>query len=124
MVARPFPPPWSVDEQAACFIVRDRGGQALAYVYFEEEPMDMLTILGLFAVTAMLVFYALEDQSPWYIVAFAGACARLRLWLSPRRVALRAGRSNMGWRSSMALASEGEECLEVAKARSDLPNVI
>jgi hypothetical protein len=74
-VARPFPSPWSVDEQAACFIVRDRGGQALAYVYFEEEPMDMLTILGLFAVTAMLVFYALEDQSPWYIVAFAGACA-------------------------------------------------
>jgi hypothetical protein len=37
--------------------------------------MDMLTILSLFAVTAMLVFYALEDQSPWYIVAFAGACA-------------------------------------------------
>ena len=37
--------------------------------------MDMLTILGLFAVTAMLVFYALEDQSPWYIVALAGACA-------------------------------------------------
>jgi hypothetical protein len=23
---------------AACFIVRDNGGQALAYVYFEEEP--------------------------------------------------------------------------------------
>jgi hypothetical protein len=38
MMARRFPPPWSVDEQAACFIVRDRGGQALAYVYFEEEP--------------------------------------------------------------------------------------
>ena len=29
-----FPPPWSVD----CFIVRDANGQALAYVYFEEEP--------------------------------------------------------------------------------------
>jgi|HubBroStandDraft_6_1064221.scaffolds.fasta_scaffold505036_1 hypothetical protein len=29
MMARRFPPPWSVDEQAACFIVRDRGGQAL-----------------------------------------------------------------------------------------------
>jgi hypothetical protein len=24
-------------EQAACFVVRDRGGQAL-YVYFENEP--------------------------------------------------------------------------------------
>ena len=32
-----FPPPWFVEESAACFVVRDRGGQALAYVYFEEE---------------------------------------------------------------------------------------
>jgi hypothetical protein len=37
--------------------------------------MDSLTIFGLFAVTAMLVFYALEDRSRWYILAFAGACA-------------------------------------------------
>jgi len=35
---RRFPPPWSVKEQSACFVVRDRGGQALAYVYFEDEP--------------------------------------------------------------------------------------
>jgi hypothetical protein len=25
-------------EQDACFVVRDRNGQALAYVYFEDEP--------------------------------------------------------------------------------------
>jgi hypothetical protein len=37
--------------------------------------MDSLTLFGLLAVTAMLVFYALEDYSPWYILAFAGACA-------------------------------------------------
>jgi hypothetical protein len=36
--ARRFPPPWSVEEQEACFVVRDQNGQALAYVYFEEEP--------------------------------------------------------------------------------------
>jgi hypothetical protein len=31
--------PWSVDEaNDACFIVRDANGQALAYVYFEDEP--------------------------------------------------------------------------------------
>ena len=35
---RRFPPPWSVDELEACFVVRDHNGQALAYVYFEEEP--------------------------------------------------------------------------------------
>ena len=37
--------------------------------------MDGLTLFGLLSVTAMLVFYALEDRSPWYILAFAGACA-------------------------------------------------
>jgi hypothetical protein len=38
MPAAAFPPPWSVEEQPACFVVRDHGGQALAYVYFENEP--------------------------------------------------------------------------------------
>jgi hypothetical protein len=33
--------------------------------------MDVLTLFGLFAVTAMLIFYALEDHNPWYILAFA-----------------------------------------------------
>lgn len=36
--------------------------------------MDWLTLFGLFAVTAMLVFYALEDRSPHYILAFGAAC--------------------------------------------------
>ena len=37
--------------------------------------MDGLTAFGLFAVTAMLVSYALERRSPWFILAFAVACA-------------------------------------------------
>jgi uncharacterized membrane protein len=32
------------------------------------------TLFGLFAVTAMLVCYALENRSHWYVLAFAGAC--------------------------------------------------
>ena len=32
-----FPPPWSIEEQAACFTVRDASGQALGYFYYEEE---------------------------------------------------------------------------------------
>jgi hypothetical protein len=36
--------------------------------------MDVLTLFGLIAVTAMLIFYALEDHSPWFILAFAAAC--------------------------------------------------
>jgi endo-1,4-beta-D-glucanase Y len=38
MPARRFPPPWSVEEQSACFVVRDHNGQALSYVYYESEP--------------------------------------------------------------------------------------
>jgi hypothetical protein len=35
---RRFPPPWTVEQQDACFVVRDHSGQQLAYVYFEDEP--------------------------------------------------------------------------------------
>jgi hypothetical protein len=37
--------------------------------------MDALSLFGLFAVTAMLLCYALEDRSHWFILAFAAACA-------------------------------------------------
>ncbi len=37
--------------------------------------IDRLTLFGLFAVAAMLAFYALEDRSSWFVLAFAGACA-------------------------------------------------
>jgi hypothetical protein len=37
--------------------------------------MDALTLFGLVAVTLMLVTYALEQRSHWYILAFAAACA-------------------------------------------------
>ena len=36
--------------------------------------MDLLTTFGAVAVTAMLLFYALEARSAWYVLAFAGAC--------------------------------------------------
>ena len=35
---RRFPPPWTVEETAPCFIGRDHNGQALAFVYCEDEP--------------------------------------------------------------------------------------
>ena len=37
-MTRHFPPPWSVEELDACFVVIDNAGQKLADVYFEEEP--------------------------------------------------------------------------------------
>jgi hypothetical protein len=36
--------------------------------------MSGLTIFGLFAVTAMLVSYALEKRSPWWVLVFALSC--------------------------------------------------
>jgi len=40
-----------------------------------RQHMDRLTLFGLLAVTAMLVTYAFEQRSPWFILGFAGACA-------------------------------------------------
>jgi hypothetical protein len=36
--------------------------------------MDRLTLFGLFAVTAMLVTYALEKRNRWFVLAFAASC--------------------------------------------------
>jgi hypothetical protein len=38
VTARRFPPPWSIEELEACFIVKDSADQKVAFVYFEEEP--------------------------------------------------------------------------------------
>ena len=37
--------------------------------------MAPLTLFGPFAVSAMLVCYALERRSPWFVLGFSGACA-------------------------------------------------
>ena len=36
--------------------------------------MDLLTLYGLFAVTSMLVCYAFEEKSHWWILGFSVAC--------------------------------------------------
>jgi hypothetical protein len=36
--------------------------------------MDALTTFGAVAVATMLLFYALEERSPWFVLLFAGAC--------------------------------------------------
>jgi len=35
-----FPPPWNVEQQAACFVVRDRNGSGV------EKQLQLLPILG------------------------------------------------------------------------------
>jgi len=38
MTKRRFPPPWSVEELDACFVVKDSNRQKVAFVYFEDDP--------------------------------------------------------------------------------------
>jgi hypothetical protein len=35
---RRFPPPWSIEDTGAAFVVKDGSGQKLGYFYYEEEP--------------------------------------------------------------------------------------
>ena len=41
---------------------------------YEGTTLTALTAFGLFAVSAMLIFYGLEKRSPWFIFSFALAC--------------------------------------------------
>ena len=41
---RRFPPPWTIEEHAESFIVRDATGQALGYFYFEDEPQLQMSM--------------------------------------------------------------------------------
>jgi len=42
--------------------------------------MSLLTGFGLFSVGAMLLCYALEERSPWFVLGFAVACALASLY--------------------------------------------
>jgi hypothetical protein len=44
---RRFPPPWRVEEITESFKVVDATGQALAYVYFEDESGRRMTMTRL-----------------------------------------------------------------------------
>jgi hypothetical protein len=74
-----------------------------------ERILDTLTLFGLLAVTAMLVFYALEDRSAWFVLAFAAACALASIygflqgaWPFGVVEAIWAGVAVQRWRSRMA----------------------
>lgn len=42
--------------------------------------LDGLTVFGVISVTAMLVFYALEDRAAGFVLAFAAACMAASLY--------------------------------------------
>jgi hypothetical protein len=45
MQSRRFPPPWSVEELDACFVVRDHDGQGLAYGMVRLSDAGFVTFL-------------------------------------------------------------------------------
>jgi hypothetical protein len=52
---RRLPKPWTIDERTESFIVRDAKGQALAYIYFEDEPRRQMSMKRLSRDEAFLV---------------------------------------------------------------------
>jgi hypothetical protein len=56
-------------------VARSLSAASLKLLLLVGKIMDSLTAFGLFAVSAMLVCYALEQRSPWFILAFAASCA-------------------------------------------------
>jgi len=38
MPDRSFPAPWSSEEHSGYYVIRDRNGQGLAYIYYKNEP--------------------------------------------------------------------------------------
>lgn len=42
--------------------------------------LDALTLFGLASVSAMLVFYAWEERSPWCVLGFSASCAAASIY--------------------------------------------
>jgi len=53
--ARPFPPPWSIEEHTESFIMKGAAGQPLAYLHFEDEPQRQMSMKRLSRDEAFLI---------------------------------------------------------------------
>lgn len=70
--------------------------------------MDPLTLFGFCAVTAMLVFYALEERKAIYILCFAGACVLGSVYgFLQGCLAFRNSRSHLGSCCGQTVAAQG-----------------
>ena len=81
---------------SAQFVVTNDGRENFAQRKAQSSSMDASKLFGLFAVTAMLAAYSLEDLSHWFHLAVAGACALGRLTDFCRARRGSAGRGDLG----------------------------
>jgi len=75
---RRFPPPWSVEEMEACFIVKDHTGHKLAYVRFEDESGRRAAGMAFWAFSRFLENPNVSRtvRAPSVGTATAAACAQ------------------------------------------------
>jgi hypothetical protein len=66
--------PQTVDSPLRCSGYRSPH-YSCSRIITEAVAVSLLNLFGLFAVAAMLVTYALEARSTWFILAFAVSCA-------------------------------------------------
>ncbi len=89
---------------------------AASYLNIICSIMNRLTLFGLFAVTAMLVCYALEGLQPlvcpWLRL---GLCTGFGLWISPGRLAFWGGRGDLVSRCLGPLAEKHPIVVSVRK---------
>jgi len=83
--------------------------------------MDALSLFGLFAVTAMLACYALEDRSRGYILGFAAPARSARPTDSCKGPAVRAGRGGLGVVALAAGTSGGNDLAVFGQAGDKAP---
>jgi hypothetical protein len=67
--SRRFPPPWTVEETAPCFIVRDAHWLAIAYVHFEKQTAEDAGVP-----LAVVLNYSDAERRPHRSVKEGGGC--------------------------------------------------
>ena len=58
-------PHWSVQDLAGCFVVKARGGQELAYIYYEDDPRRRAIVKLLSREEARRIAVSAAKASRW-----------------------------------------------------------
>ena len=85
--------------------------------------MDALTLFGLVAVALMLITYACEERSPWFVLGFAVACALGSVY-GFLQGAWPFGVVEAIWSTACAISEADADCSSATAARSEMMAMI